>query len=420
MAGSPLSASGERECASSKFGQKLQIVYGPNKVLKTGHVMLTRKYMAFAGAAVLALLSVWFFAGRGPVAPANTPAGRGPSGPPVVEVATIGTARIVETREAVGTVRAYESIVVTAKVSGIVASINFEEGQMVRAGDVLARLDADERQADLQAAKADITRSKALREEINQKLERARSLRRSGSGTEAQVDDLNAQVKTADSAIAASEARLKAAEARFDDLIIRAPFAGRLGARSVSLGAYVSPGVRITTLDDLSKIRLDFSVPENVSQKLKLGQAVRAKSAAFGERSFTGQVTLIDPRVDAATRTIKLTAEFPNPDEALRPGMFLSVILDVSVSENAIVVPEEALVGEGLRQLVFTVKDNVVERRVVRAGQRQDGKVEILEGVREGEMLVVRGVQKVRPGITVNPRPVDAPPAAGATLSPRS
>ena len=194
-----------------------------------------------------------------------------------------------------------------------------------------------------------------------------------------------------------------------EDLIVRAPFGGRLGTRSVSLGAYVSPGTRITTLDDLSRVRLDFSVPENLLATLKVGRIVRALSAAFGERTFEGRVTLIDPRIDPVTRTAKLTAEFPNPDEALKPGMFLSVALEVTNKPNAVVVPEEAIVGEGLRHLIYVIKDDkTVERRVVRIGQRQSTVVEILEGVKPGETIVVRGVQRVRPGMTVAPRPVTA------------
>ena len=147
--------------------------------------------------------------------------------------------------------------------------------------------------------------------------------------------------------------------------MIRAPFPGRVGTRSVSLGAYVAPGTRITSLDDLSKIRLDFAVPENLLGRLKPGQTVNATSAAYKGRIFKGSVATIDPRVDQTTRTARLTAEFDNPDEALKPGMFLSVALEVSTKDDAVVVPEEAIVSEGLRHLVYPVKDNKVERRVI-------------------------------------------------------
>src|SRR5918997_1172650 len=181
--------------------------------------------------------------------------GRRDQGPAVVDVDTVRTARIVETHEAVGTARAYESIMVTAKVAGVIQEISFQEGQKVKAGDVLVRMDADERRADIETAVAEIRRAEAQRNELRTRLERAQALRRTGAGTEAQVEDLTAQVRTLESAIASAEAKRKAAEARLDDLIIRAPFAGRLGTRSVSLGAYVTPGARIATLDDLGRIR---------------------------------------------------------------------------------------------------------------------------------------------------------------------
>jgi membrane fusion protein, multidrug efflux system len=336
---------------------------------------------------------------------------RGPGGPPTVEVDTVGTGRVVETREAVGTVRAFESITVTAKVAGIIATIGFDEGQTVKAGDVLVTLDAQERRADIEQATAEINRAAAQRNEVATRLDRAQALRRTGAGTEAQVEDLTAQIKTLESAMASAEAQKRAAEARLEDQIIRAPFAGRVGTRSVSLGAYVSPGTRITSLDDLSKVRLDFAVPERLLGRLEPGQTVNAVSTAYPGRVFRGAVTTIDPRVDQTTRTVRLMAEFDNPDEALRPGMFLSVALEVTTKDDAILVPEEAIVSEGLRQIVYPVKDGKVERRVIKIGQRQNGKAEVVEGLQAGETIVVLGIQRVRPGAEVIARPVGSPAA---------
>jgi len=343
-------------------------------------------------------------------APQNAAQGRGgrggPSGPATVEVDTVKTGRIVETREAVGTVRAFESITVTAKVAGIITEIGFEEGQKVKAGDMLVQLDAAERKAEIEQANAEANRAIALRNEVAIKLERAQALSRTGAGTSAQVEDLTAQMKSLEGSIASAQAQRRAAEARLEELTVRAPFAGRVGTRSVSLGAYIPPGTRITSLDDLSRVRLDFNVPENLLGRLKPGQTVNARSAAYQGRIFKGAVTTIDPRIDQTTRTVRLTAEFDNPDEALRPGMFLSVALEVTTKDDAVVIAEEAIVSEGLRQIVYPVKDNKVERRVVRIGQRQNGKVEVVEGLQPGETIVVLGVQRVRPGAEVIARPV--------------
>jgi len=354
-----------------------------------------------------------YFAQPGQQAASGAGRRGGDAGPTLVDVDTVKTGRIVETREAVGTVRAFESITVTSRVAGVIGSIAFEEGQKVKAGDVLIALDSQERHADIEQSAAEINRATALRNEVATRLDRAQALRRTGAGTEAQVEDLSAQVKTLTSAIASAEAQRRAAEARLEDMTIRAPFDGRVGTRSVSLGAYLSPGTRITSLDDLSKVRLDFSVPENLLGRVTTNQIVNATSAAFRDRVFKGKVSIIDTRVDPVTRTVRLTAEFDNPDEALRPGMFLSVGLEVTTRNDAIVVPEEAIVSEGLRHLVYPVKDNKVERRIIRIGQRQGGKVEVLEGLQLGETIVVLGVQRVRPGASVNPRPVGSqPPAA--------
>jgi membrane fusion protein (multidrug efflux system) len=341
--------------------------------------------------------------------------GRGsPTGPATVEVDTVKTGRIVEVRESVGTVRAYESITVTAKVAGIVGEIGFNEGQKVKAGDMLVQFDAAERRAEIEQTVAEASRAEALRNEVAIKLERAQALSRTGAGTGAQVDDLTAQMKSLEGSIASARAQRRAAEARLEDLTIRAPFAGRVGTRSVSLGAYVAPGTRITSLDDLSKVRLDFAVPENLLGRLKLGQTVNATSAAYKGRIFKGSVSTIDTRVDQTTRTARLTAEFDNPDEALKPGMFLSVALEVSTRDDAVVVPEEAVVSEGLRHVVYPVKDSKVERRVITIGQRQGGKVEVVDGLKAGETIVVLGVQRVRAGAEVVARPV----GSGAPAAP--
>jgi membrane fusion protein (multidrug efflux system) len=352
--------------------------------------------------------------------------GRPQAGPPAVEVDIVKTGRIVDTREAVGTIRAYESIMVTAKMAGVINHIGFQEGQLVKAGDVLVQLDAAERKAEIEQAAAEAARASALRNEVAIKLERAVALSKTGAGTGAQVDDLTAQIKSLDGATASAQAQKRAAEARLEDLTIRAPFAGRVGTRSVSLGAYISPGTRITSLDDLSRVRLDFSVPENLLGQVKPGQVATARSVAYRDRVFRGQVSTIDPRIDPVTRAVRLTAEFDNPDEALKPGMFLSVALEVTNKENAIVVPEEAIVSEGLRQIVYPIKDNKAERRVIQIGQRQNGKVEVVSGLEAGETIVILGVQRVRPGAPVVARQIGtpaappSPPAASRELPSRS
>jgi membrane fusion protein, multidrug efflux system len=347
--------------------------------------------------------------------PAATAAGGRPGGggqAPVVEVLPAETGVITEVAEAVGTTRAFESIQLNAKLSGIVEAVSFTEGATVKAGDELLRIDSAERKADVQAAKAAITQEEAKRNELKTKLDRALQLRRSGAGTEAAVDDLAAQVKTSDSAIQNAVAKERASNARLNDAIVRAPFSGRVGIRQVSVGTYLESRTNITTLDDISRIRLDFQVPESLLAKMQNDAVVRATSIAFGIRKFDGKVAVVDTRIDPVTRSVKLTAIIENADLALRPGMFMNVFLDVTKRENALLIAEEAIVGEGPLQIAFVVKDNKVERRIVKIGQRENGKVEITDGVKLGEVVVVRGLHRVRGGLTVTARPLGAAPAA--------
>jgi membrane fusion protein (multidrug efflux system) len=345
------------------------------------------------------------------------PGGRGGPGGggqgPAVEVSPAVRGVVTEVAEAVGTTRAFESVVINSKTSGIVEAISFSEGATVEAGQELLRIDSAERKADAEAAKAAITQEEAKRNELKTRLERAQALRRSGSGTEALVDDLTAQMKTADSAVQNAMARERASQARLNDMIVRAPFAGRVGIRQVSVGAFLDGRTPITTLDDISRVRLDFQAPENLVGRIRTDATIQAAAAAFGARRFDGKVAVIDTRIDPLTRSVRLTAIVENADLALRPGMFMNVWLEVAKRENAVIVPEEAVVGEGPLQFVFVVKDNRVERRIVKLGQREPGKVEVIEGVAAGDQIIVRGVQRVRAGMQVTARPVGAAPTAG-------
>lgn len=333
------------------------------------------------------------------------PAARNAPPPMLVEITTVGTGSIIELAEAVGNTRAFESVVLTAKVSGTVEKISFVEGQEVKAGDELIRLDVAERRADLEAARAVISTTRAQRDETGQKLERAIALRKTGAGTEAQVADLSLQLKTIETNIAAAEARERAAAARLEDLSIRAPFDGRVGLRQISLGALVDNKVAVTTLDDVSRMRLDFSVPETLVTKVAVDAPVKAFSLSYPGRTFEGRVAVIDTRIDPVTRSAKVSALIPNPDFSLKPGMFMNVSLQVAARDKAVMVPEEAIMAEGPRQIAFLVRDGKIERRVVTIGQRQQGQVEVTAGLSVGETLVVRGIQRIRQGMSVQVKP---------------
>jgi membrane fusion protein (multidrug efflux system) len=345
--------------------------------------------------------------GAAPGAPGTggRPSAAGPGGPggfgggpvPIVS-APAQTEEVARELRALGTVRANEAVEVTSKSSNIVTAVRFRDGQAVQRGQVLVELDSAQARADLSVATA------ALSESTSQ-LKRSRELLATQALSQSQFEQLEATQQ-------ANEARLAAARARLEDTFIRAPFAGRVGLRRVSVGSLVNPGAVITTLDDTSVVKVDFAVPENDLASLREGLAIEAGSAAYPERRFAGRVLSIDSRIDAITRAVTVRAAVPNADGALRPGMFVNVTLTRDRRE-AIVIPEEALVPEQDRQFVFVVADGVASKREVRIGARRPGRVEVASGLEVGERIVVEGTVKVRDGGPVRDLAAAAPAAAG-------
>ena len=299
--------------------------------------------------------------------------------------------------EALGTVRAKESVDITAKVADRVAAIHFEEGKQVRKGDVLVELDSQEARADLAAAEA------AERESSSQ-FKRSRELFQTRALSEAQLDQLEATML-------ANQARVAAARSRLDDRIIRAPFNGRVGLRNVSLGGLVNPGGVITTLDDLSIVKLDFAVPELFLSSLKPGLSVAAQSSAYPNTTFKGRVDSVDTRVDPTTRAVVVRALIDNRDSRLRPGMFMTLRL-VRSEGKALMLPETAIVPEDSRHFVFVVADGRAQQREVTIGRRRPGEVEIVKGVTEQDVVVIDGTLNVHNGTPVVSRSGTAARAA--------
>jgi membrane fusion protein (multidrug efflux system) len=331
--------------------------------------------------------------------PSRPGASGGPRGAGVraleVVVAEARRDTITDIVEAVGNARANEAVMVTAKQSGIVVNVHFTEGQAVKRGDVLVEFEAREKKADLETARAQY-------DEVRSTLERAQKLRESGAVTQARLEDLQAQTR-------AALARVQSAEARRIDLTVTAPFTGRVGMRQVSPGALVAPGTAITTLDDLSVVKIDFAVPQNVLGDLKLGLPVTASTNALKGRVFQGKITALDTRIDPVTRSVKVVAQFDNKDEALRPGLFLNVALTIGTRSDAVVVPEQAIVALGTAQYLFKVIDGRAQRVEVTLGSRMPGVVEVTSGVAVGDKVVTEGLQKIRDGQQVRIRGAAAP-----------
>lgn len=316
---------------------------------------------------------------EGPAAPAR-PAGGGQQ----VVAAPVRVGTVIERVESVGSARARDAITLTSRVSGIVLVIRFEEGQLVKAGDVLVEFDRGTQEAERDQARAQL-------DDARTRLNRARQLRATQAVAEAQIDQLEAGLRQA-------EARLRQTEAKIEEMKIVAPFDGRVGIRQVSLGTLVPPGAVVTTLDDLSRMRIEFAIPEVFVARLAQGMPVTASSPAFGERRFTGTVEVVDTRIDPATRAARLVAAFENPDEALKPGMFMNIELTLSRRETAMMVPEESIDPVADRTFVFAVRNGRAVRQEVKLGTRLSGEVEVLEGLSAEDQVVVRGLQRLRNG----------------------
>ncbi len=309
--------------------------------------------------------------------------------------------------EAIGTANSNEAVTITSRTSNIVTAIHFSDGQLVKAGQVLVELDRGQTAADLAAATAAF-------EESRSQFNRSRELLATQALSKAQYEQLEATMK-------ANEARVAAAQARLSDTYIRAPFSGGVGMRRVSLGALINPGTVITTLDDVSTIKVDFAVPESNVGQLRVGQNVQARTNAYPGRKFTGRVVSVDSRVDPATRAVTVRAVVANSNAALKPGMFLTVEL-AQDNRAGVSIPEGAVVPEQARQFVYVIEGDVAHKREVLLGRREPGFVEITDGVKLGDRVVVEGTIKLRDGAKV--REVEAPAtpldAAAAPVTPAS
>ncbi len=316
-----------------------------------------------------------------------------PQTPAAVFITEARQTEIEDRIEALGTLRANESVQLTTAVTETVTALHFDDADRVEAGQILLEMTNDEEHALLEEARARVA-------EAERQYLRIRSLREKQSAAESLLDERKRELET-------GRARLVAIDARLADRLVRAPYDGVVGLRNVSIGALVEPGDVITTLDDDSVMKLDFSVPAVYLGVLVAGLPVSATTPAWEGRRFEGQVKSLDSRVDPVTRTIVVRATLPNPDHILRPGMLMQVEL-LSRRREAIVIPEECLVPQGRRQFVLVVDaDNRVQRREVNIGTRLPGKVEITRGLAPGERVITDGTLKVRPGSEVSIRALD-------------
>lgn len=314
-------------------------------------------------------------------------AGRG--GPPTVVVAKVERQSFSDSIEAVGTAYANESVTLTSAVTERVTRVNFQDGAFVPRGAVIAELARSEETAGLAEAEARAT-------EAAQQLERLRALQKRGFATNARVDEQVALTN-------AARAQAQAMRAQIGDRVIRAPFSGYISLRRISPGTVVSAGTEIATISELSRIKVDFTVPESFLGAIALGQPIEARAAAYPDEIFRGKVEGIDPVVDPITRSATVRAVLPNADRRLRPGMLITVQIRTNPRE-VMAVPELALIAQGSQNYVYKLMaDNTATRVPVEIGARNEGMVEIRRGLSIGDRYVAEGTVKVRDGGKVQP-----------------
>ena len=304
-----------------------------------------------------------------------------------VTVAEAVSIPMAERVEALGTLNANESVNVTSNVTETISVIHFDDGQRVSEGDILVELTSVEQHAQLDEAQVRL-------HEAERQYQRVKSLAGQRAASESELDERRRDVDTA-------RAVLVAIESRLSDRLIRAPFDGVLGLRNISRGALVEPGVTITTLDDDRFMKLDFTVPSVFMSQLSPGQRIEGRSRAHGDKVFDGVVRGIDSRADPVTRSIQVRALIPNPERLLKPGLLMRVDLLVD-PRDGLVIPEAAVLHLGQNHFVERVVEHAEgltsERQQIQIGTRIPGYVEVREGLKPGDRVVVHGNTKVRPG----------------------
>lgn len=312
---------------------------------------------------------------------------RSGGGSPLVTLTPVALQVIADEVESVGTTVANESVDLTTAVSETVSKIGFQDGEYVERGDILVEL--------TNAAEASrLTEAQANVDEARRQLDRLENLSNNNLVADNEFDQARTALETA-------RARQEGVLVDMDDRLVRAPFSGFLGFRNVSEGSLLTPGIVITTLDDVSIIKLDFTIPEIYLADVGVGQMIQAKSIVYDELIFSGEIRVVGSRIDPVTRGVSVRALIANPDSLLRPGMLMTVSLALN-EQSVMVVPERSVIASQGQQYVYSVSaENKVTRKAVGLGRRRDGLVEISSGLEVGEQIVSEGVIRMRPGLTV-------------------
>jgi membrane fusion protein, multidrug efflux system len=310
--------------------------------------------------------------------------------PAAVQTVTVTPTQIPRTLAAVGNLESPQSTQLAAERPGKLVFLDVPEGREIKAGHVLARIDYEQ-------AQAAVTIAKARYKNAQDTLARLKTVPARATSQQA-LDDAQAELE-------AAAGQLEDARVALRKTTIAAPFTGVLSLRQVSLGAYLDAGDPLVRLTQIRPLHLIFSLPQRYISQVKLGQTVRG-AASNCEEKFTAQVSAIDPFIDPATRSVRIQAIVPNESGRLLPGMATTVQLEVDHIADALLIPQEAVIRQGTKRLVYVVEpDSHVQNREVSLGLFFVNQVQIEDGLEAGEVVVAVGHQKLRPGAKVDPKP---------------
>jgi membrane fusion protein (multidrug efflux system) len=308
--------------------------------------------------------------------------------PTAVETAVATAQQVVDRFDAVGSIEADEAVSIVSEIDGAVIDLPFEEGSVVTRGQLIAHLD------DSQLA-AEVARAEALKIQSQTSFDRIKAIVDQGAGSLQDLDNAAAALKVA-------ESNLAVAKARFDKTHIVAPFDGIIGARRVSVGAFLRTGQQIAEMANINNIRVNFSVPESYLSQLSRGAEVTVYTLAYPDHQVSGKIIAIEPVIDPETRNVRVVARVPNPEKKLLPGMSANIMAVLKVRPNAITIPSEAVFATGNKSFVFIVQpDSTVAQVGVELGTRMPEFVEVVAGLEPGAQVVRAGHQKLYPGAKV-------------------
>jgi RND family efflux transporter MFP subunit len=323
--------------------------------------------------------------------------------PVVVQRVSVST--VEERIEGSGELAAKDRAVIASEVDGVVTELAVDEGDRVEEGAVLLAVDPEKRSLAAANVRAMQRDAQAALAEAKREVERLRKLHEGGIASDANLDKAETAYARAVSRVEATSAELGVAERALRDASVRAPFTGWIARRDVSRGEYVRPGQALFELVALDPIEVEFSVAERDSARVHVGQQVGVKVAPYPEETFTAEVTVIAPTLDAKTRTLRIKARIANPDGRLRPGLFARTDLGVAKREGALLVPEEAVLQRSDGEVVFVATaDGHARRVVVKTGQQRAGQVEIVDGLGSDDEVIVRGHAALVDGTPISRR----------------